>query len=164
MQYPLFQQLEVNVAAVPAQVFDVLDDPARVGAHMKRRSVMTLGGRFQYEIDDDGRRVGSTIRLTGRVLGVRLAVVERVTEHERPHRKSWETVGEPRLGIIGRYCMGFEIEPVGDASRLRVFVRYALPAHPIWALLRRLAARRYARWCVERVADDAIRGAAPASR
>lgn len=161
MPYFASYHIDVRVTATAERVFDVLDDPARLGAHMSRRSAMTLGGRFEYRVEGDGRRVGSTIRLSGRVLGVVLDVVQQVTVYVRPHRKYWETVGEPRLGVIGAYRMGFEIHPVGQASHLRVSIQYALPQGPLPAPLRRFAAHRYARWCVRRIVAEAVLASDP---
>src|ERR1044071_1324293 len=104
-----------------AQVFDWLDDQTRLSQHMEKRSWKMGWGKMAIELDGQrGRAVGSHIVLHGRVLGIRLYLDEVVVEHEPPHRKSWETVGEPRLVVIGAYRMGFELEPVGAAARLRV--------------------------------------------
>ena len=42
-------------------------------------------------------------------------------------KKTWETIGTPKLLIIARYRMGFELTNKGDASQVRVFVDYSLP-------------------------------------
>ena len=82
-------------------------------------------------IDQDegrGQKVGSRIRIAGSVLGINLAVDETVIERDPPRRKVWETIGVPRLLVIGHYRMGFEVTPTDDAARLRVFIDYSLPA------------------------------------
>src|SRR5438093_7922103 len=95
---------------------------------MRQSSWKMGGGRMPIALDAGrGQRVGSRIRLIGRVLGMELAAEERVTEHTPPHRKVWETTGSPKLLVIGHYRMGFEVTPEGQASRLRVFINYALP-------------------------------------
>jgi hypothetical protein len=109
-----------------------------------------------------GRAVGSRIRLEGRILGVRLALEEMVTEHAPPTRKVWVTVGTPRLLVIGPYRMGFALVPAGagasggaDAVTLTVFIDYALPDRGLSRLLGRLLGHWYARWCTERMVTDA---------
>jgi hypothetical protein len=85
--------------------------------------------------------------MTGRVLGMNLALDEVVTERTPPRRKVWETVGEPRLLVIGAYRMEFEITPEDGASRLVVFIDYRLPSRG-WARgLGLLLGRAYAAWC-----------------
>ena len=102
-----------------------------------------------------GRTVGARIRLSGRVLGIPLCVEEIVTERKPPLRKAWETTGRPQLLVIGPYRMGYEITPEGQSSRLRVFIDYALPVGPISHWIGRLFGNFYARWCTQRMADDA---------
>lgn len=165
--YPRHEECTAHVSAPPETLFAYLDDHARLSGHMSERSWMMGGGRMEIRTDDArGRRVGSHITLEGRVFGIRLRVEEVVTEHESPYRKRWETIGEPRLLIIGPYRMGFVIalEPTG--SRLSVEIGYALPARGPPALLGRLLGRFYARWCVGQMVSDAARrfAEAPADR
>jgi hypothetical protein len=143
------------VSASPSALFEQLDDHRRLSAHMEKSSWMMLGSKMELRLDaGGGRAVGSRIRLVGRVLGVPLSVEETVTERTPPARKVWETLGTPRLLVIGPYRMGFEIAPVGAQSQLRVFIEYALPEGPTHWLARALAAP-YARWCVRRMVNDA---------
>ncbi len=117
---------------------------------------------MQTELDEGrGQRVGSRIRLSGQVLGVRLSVEETVTERYPPHRKVWETTGTPRLLVIGHYRMGFELSPQGNASMLRVFIEYAWPEALPARWLGRLFGRYYARWCTQQMVDDAVKHFAP---
>jgi hypothetical protein len=97
------------------------------------------------------------MRLEGRVLGIGLLVEEVVSERDPPTRKAWETIGKPRLLVIGGYRMGFAITPQGASSQLRVFIDYAPPATPIGRLLCALFGGVYARWCAEQMVDDAAR-------
>ena len=150
---------EEAVAVIDAraeEVFAYLDDQTRLGVHMQRRSWMMMGGRMTYEFDaDQGRAVGSVIKLRGHVLGMGIEVHEVVTERAPPRRKVWETVGVPRMLIIASYRMGFDLDDEGDGARLRVFIDYEQPSSPIGTVLAKLFAKSYARWCVGRMASDA---------
>lgn len=156
MAYPFHESATVEVAMAPEQLFESLDDHTRLAAHMEKPSMMTLGGRMTYAFEEDkGRAVGSVIRMSGRFLDISLGVDEVVTERDPPRRKVWESMGRPRLLVIGPYRMGFEIEPKGDGSALRVFIDFSRPASPDGRILGVLFARTYARWCVRRMAADA---------
>ena len=158
MTQPLrFQhRTEVLVNADAARLFEHLDDPRRLSAHMEKRSAMMAGGTMTLTADaGGGRAVGSVYRLHGRVLGLALDVSSQVEEHAPPRRKTWLTVGEPRLLVIGRYRMGFDIAPLAGGSRLSVFIEYAWPERHPW--LGRLFASAYAAWCTRRMAQDAQR-------
>ena len=111
------------------QVFAHIDDHTRLSSHMGKPSWRTGWGRMETQIDEGrGQKVGSRIRLSGRVFGVELSVEEIVVERDPPRRKVWETTGTPRLLVIGRYRMGFELSAYESGSLLGVFIEYALPA------------------------------------
>lgn len=146
----------VEVSAVADVVFSHLDDHSRLSAHMSKSSWMMAGSRMAIDLDaSEGRAVGAMIRLRGQVLGIPLFVEEVVTERNPPSRKVWETRGRPQLLVIGTYRMGYEITPKLQASRLRVFIDYALPDGPISRWTGRLFGNFYARWCTQRMAEDA---------
>lgn len=146
----------VLVAAPMDAVFDRLDDHTRLSSHMSESSWQMGGGRMSIALDEGGgRKVGSHIVLSGRMLGISLFVDEVVTAREPPTRKVWETVGAPRLVVIGAYRMGFELTPESSGSRLRVFIEYELPGSGVGRWLGRLFGPWYARWCTTRMARDA---------
>jgi hypothetical protein len=151
-------EARVRINASADRLFDHLDDAERLGAHMKERSAMMMGGRMTYELDEaKGRKLGSVIRMGGRFLGIPLSVEETVVERNPPHRKTWETRGAPRLLVIGSYRMGFEIAPDGADAGLRVFIDYELPTSALGRALGGVIAPSYASWCVGRMAEDATR-------
>ena len=152
----LHHRSEVLLAVDAARLFTHLDDHRRLASHMEKPSLMTAGASMRIDTDEGhGQAVGSVIRMTGRVLGLRLSVEESVTRRDPPREKVWETVGEPRLLVIGAYRMGFIISPVGAGTRLVVFIDYLLPAQGIGQVLGWLLGRPYAAWCTRRMAGDA---------
>jgi hypothetical protein len=156
MTYRNADETIAEVRAPPDRLFDHLDDPSRLGTHMEKPSMMMMGGRMTYELDEaKGRALGSVIKMGGSFFGIGLSVEEVVTERDPPWRKVWETRGRPRLVIIGAYRMGFEITPSGAGSNLRVFIEYDPPRSPLGRILGAALAPMYARWCVTRMAGDA---------
>lgn len=154
--FPLHHRSEVLLAVEPDRLFVHLDDHRRLVAHMEKPSLMMIGGSMRIEFDEDnGQAVGSTMRMTGSVLGLHLSVDEEVTLREPPTRKMWETRVEPRLLVIGAYRMGFTIMPVVGGSRLAVFIDYDLPSGGLLRLLKHELAAAYAAWCTRRMASDA---------
>lgn len=103
----------------------------------------------------EARQFGSRIGMTGRILGLVLSLEEIVQVREPPHRKEWETIGKPRLLVIGRYLLGFDVLPVGEHARLRLFIEYDLPASPLPRLLGYMFGRTYAKWCIKSMVDAA---------
>ncbi len=144
----------INASA--ERVFEQLDDQTRLSEHMSKRSWKLGWGRMETVLDAQrGRSVGSHIVLRGRVFGIRMYLDEVVTVREPPLKKSWETVGEPRLLVIGSYRMAFELLPNGTSVRLRVAIDYELPANGVSWVLGRLFGRSYAKWCTRRMVGDA---------
>ena len=150
------------VAASPERVFAFIDDHERLLSHMSQSSWRMGGGHMTTRIDEGrGQRVGSHIEVRGRVFGLSLSLDEVVTEREPPTRKVWETVGYPRLLVIGPYQMGFEVTGQGGGTALRVFIDYALPSSSPDRWLGRVFGRYYARWCARSMVNDAVSHFAP---
>jgi hypothetical protein len=150
----LRHRTEVLVNADAQRLFEHLDDPRRLSAHMGKPSAMMAGAAMALTTDaGGGRSIGSVYRLHGKVLGLNLDVSSRVEERAPPLRKTWHTVGEPRLLVVGRYRMGFDIAPLERGCRLGVFIEYAWPESRPW--LGRIFGAAYARWCTRRMAIDA---------
>src|SRR5262249_44339261 len=121
-----------------------------------------MPARMQVHMEPDhARRVGSRFGFSGSVLGLPLGADEVVTRREPPFGKSWETIGEPRLWVIGRYAMAFELEPQKRFCRLEVTIDSALRPAGLPRLIGRLFAPLYARLCTRRIVEDAKQHFAP---
>lgn len=145
----------VRTRASPEDVFARLDDPTALGSHMQKPSAMMLGGTMHYELDEGrGRTVGSVIRMTGNVLGLRLFLEEVVTERSPPFSKTWETQGDIRLLVIGHYRMGFTVTPQENSSLVGIFIDYSLPDGLVGGLLGSMFAGSYADWCLRNMTQD----------
>lgn len=150
------------IDASPDDVFAFVDDHSRFSSHMSKSSGMMGGGRMVVELDEaKGQAVGSHIRLSGRVFGVSLYLDEVVTQREPPKSKVWETVGAPRLLVIGAYSMGVQITPERRGSRLRVFIDYQLPDGPATHWLGWLFGGLYARWCLGQMLTGVVKQTFP---
>jgi len=154
--FPRHESSSALVRAKADRAFAYLDEPTKLASHMSESSMMMLGSRMSIDVDADGGRiVGSKIRMRGRMMGVPLSLEEVIAERQSPSRRVWETIGAPKLLIIAHYRMGFELTPSGEASMLRVFIDYSLPATAPGSWLGRLLGGVYARWCTKQMADDA---------
>ena len=142
------EQATVDVAVAPREAFARLNDHRRLSAHMASVSPMMAGSSMRLETDErHGQAIGSRIRLSGRVLGIALSVEEAITVYEPPWHKAWQTLGEPRLLVIGPYRMGFDVLPLGSGSRVTLWIDYGWPRRGVERWLGRLFGRFYARWC-----------------
>ena len=143
-----------SIPTSPEELFAYVDDHKRFSSHMNKSSWMMGGGKMDVSVDEgNGQKIGSHIRLSGIAFGMKLFLDEIVTHHEPPHLKIWETVGIPKLLVVGAYRMGIEIKPQDNGSRLRVYIDYDLPIHNVW--LGELFSGMYAKWCVRQMIKGA---------
>jgi hypothetical protein len=153
----LHAEATCEIRAQPRSVFEYIDQPQRLSAHMARRSWQLGGASMAIETDPEGgRAVGSHIRLVGRMLGIPLFVEGKVVRREPPNLKASETVGEPHLLVIGRYRMRVNIDARGDRAHVVIAIDYALPANAPARWLGMLFGPMYARWCVRQMAQDLV--------
>jgi hypothetical protein len=111
---------------------------------------MMGGGKMDVSIDDgQGKKVGSHIRMKGKAFGLPVSLDEIVTQRERPNLKTWETVGIPRLIVVGSYQMKIELKPQDSKTLLSVSIDYDPPFFTPW--LGKLFGDIYAKWCVHQM-------------
>lgn len=145
----------VTVEASAEKVFAYADEHRNFSSHMNNSSWMMGGQRMNTEIDSgNGKKVGSHIKMGGNVFGINLFLDEVIVDRNPPRNKSWETIGEINLLVIDHYELGFDIIPKGEKSELKVHIDYNLPKSSIAFFLGRLFGGMYARWCVEKMAND----------
>lgn len=156
MDYTHHQESSAVIPAPAENVFAHVDDHRTLSSHMTQPSWRMGGGKMEVTLDGGaGKKAGSKIGLSGRVLGIPIRLEEIVTERTAPFRKTWETVGEPKLLVIGRYRMGVEIMPQQADSVLRVFIDYDLPGGtPLEQWAGYLFGGYYAKWCTQQMVDD----------
>src|SRR3989338_2403002 len=150
-RYPALRHYEksIVVPTTEAQVFAYVNDHARFSSHMNKSSWMMGGGHMDVKTDEGkGQRVGSHIRMSGTVFGIKLFLDEVITEYSPPNRKVWQTVGDLKLLVVGHYSMSIVIAPDGAGSRCTVSIDYKLPTSPAVRILGYLLADIYAKWCV----------------
>ena len=156
--YPFHHESSGLARAPVEQVFAFLDDPKALAAHMGESSMMMLGSHMSIDVDAGrGRVIGSTIRMHGRMMGIRLSLEEVVTKREVPAVKVWETIGTPALLVISHYRMGFELTRNGASSLLRVFIDYSVPIKPPGSWFGYWLGAVYARWCTRQMVMGATR-------
>lgn len=154
--YERHHEENVRLPVGADEIFSYADDFSKLSSHMNKSSSMMMGGSMQTSVDQArGQAIGSHVRMKGRMMGIELSLDEVVTERKPPHYKAWETTGRPRLLVIDNYRLGFEITEQDKSSKLRVFIDYNLPTTPSLRWLGLVFGKLYAKWCVQKMVDDA---------
>lgn len=144
------------IEATMESVFDLIDDHIKFSSHMNKSSWMMGGGKMTTEVDEDkGQKVGSHIKMGGKIMGFKLSLDEVVTERSRPTRKVWKTVGNPTLLVIGNYQMGVELTLESNKTKLKVFIDYDLPSGGS-KILGVLFGGMYANWCIDQMLNGVV--------
>lgn len=139
----------VFIPTAPKKVFTFADNHNNFSSHMNKSSWMTGGGKMKTWIDEGrGQKVGSHIKMSGKVFGLNLFLDEVITIHEPPYHKQWQAVGKINLLVIDHYRLGFEISPQKGGSNLGVYIDYDLPKSAQTYILGLLMGKIYAKWCV----------------
>lgn len=145
----------VLILANPKSVFAYADDHTNFSSHMNKSSWMMGGGKMETKIDKGkGQKVGSHIKMNGKVFGINLYLDEVITIHKTPYQKEWQTVGDINLLVIDHYKLGFEISPEKNKSNLKVYIDYDLPKTVGGRILGYLLGEIYAKWCVKQMLNS----------
>lgn len=143
----------VLINAVPEAVFSYADDHKNFSSHMNKSSWMMGGGKMEtYADEGDGQKIGSHIKMNGKIFGLNLYLDEIITVYDPPVQKEWKTVGDIYLIIIGRYKLGFKIISKNNNSELKVYIDYDLPTSFPLRILGYILGAWYAKWCVNQMA------------
>lgn len=148
--FELHHRENILINASSQEIFAYVDDHHRFSSHMSKSSWMMGGSKMHIMVDaDNGQKVGSHIRMNGKVFGLKLYLDEVVTQREPPSVKRWETVGDLQLFVIGHYRMSIEIKPHENQSLVSISIEYNLPTTHV--LLGDLFGGMYAKWCVRQM-------------
>lgn len=135
-------------------LFRFADNHHNFSSHMNKSQWWMGGGRFETKIDEGkGQKVGSHIQMAGKILGIKMFLDEVIIKREPPFRKSWETVGNLNLLVIGNYELGFKITPENNNSKLKVYIDYELPRSLRTHWLGILFGGMYAKMCVQQMTN-----------
>lgn len=137
----------IKIAKSPQEVFAFANNHANFSSHMSKSSWMMGGGKMELVADKDGfQKLGSHIKMSGKVFGVKLFLDEVVTVYDPPYCKEWQTVGDINLIVIGHYKLGFEVRPTKKGSIFKVYIDYE----------DKLFGNFYAKWCVHQMISMVI--------
>ena len=147
----------VIIPASPQDVFVYADNHKNFSSHMNKSTLMMGGASMETEVDEGkGQKIGSHIKMQGKVFGFNLFLDEVITKYSPPNHKEWETVREINLLVIDHYKLGFEIKPDKENSLLKVYIDYNLPKPFFTNLLGQMFGNMYARWCVKQMTNGVI--------
>ena len=151
-KYTRHYEESLSIPAEPKEIYTFANDHKNFSSHMNKSTLMMGGASMETEVDEGkGQKIGSHIKMQGKVFGFNLFLDEVITKYTPPYRKEWETVGEINLLVIDHYKLGFDITPEQKHSVIKVFIDYKLPKSKFGLLLGFLFGGIYAKWCVRQM-------------
>lgn len=146
----------VEIKSSPDVVFSHIDYVRNIGMHMSKRSMPMMGGSLKTEIlSKNDRGLGATYRMYGKVMGMKIDFTEKVTKWIENQEKVWETIGEPKLIIMGGYIMNLNVRPSNFGTRLTFGIKYSYPKSVFWKGISIVVGDWYAKWCLRNMCRDA---------
>src|SRR2546422_6393981 len=123
----------IEIDRPPAEVFAYLDELDR-HSEWQRDLIST-------KIVSEGPvGVGTRATNTRKVPGGPREMTYEITEHDPPHKSSWQVLDGPV-----RASGSVKVEPLGDGARSRVTVEFALKGHGLGRLIAPFARRQAAK-------------------
>lgn len=93
---------EMIIHYPPKEVFAFMDDLSKTGMHMTENSIMMMGSKLMLEqLPGPSRGVCATFHWHGKVMGMQVDITETVTKWIEDQENVWETIGTPKIIILG---------------------------------------------------------------
>jgi hypothetical protein len=148
---------EIIINAPVEAAFDYLDDLSKTGMHMSESSAMMMGSKLTLEhLPGPESGAGAKYRWFGKMMGLPLDFTVEVTKWIKNEEKTWETIGAPKMIILGWYRMRLMTEPDNaGGTRTWLEIEYTPPEGLFYRFLSAVFAPIYARWCVSKMLTDA---------
>jgi hypothetical protein len=155
LTHSYYSKAILNTSAKKA--FEYLDDPKKLSAHMGKSSMTMAGSKMDMVSDEkQGRQIGSVIKMSGKMMGLKLSLREKIVERVPDVKKFWQTFGEQHLVILEQYKMGFALHEISDErTEVTVSIDYSLPQKGLPRALGKILGPLYAKWCTKQMAKDA---------
>jgi len=146
---------ELSIQAPPEKVFAFMDDLSKTGMHMSQSSMMMMGSKLTLEqLEGPSKGVGATFHWSGKVMGMPIDITETVTKWIENKEKVWETIGSPKIIILGWYRMILKIESVKKGTLTSLEIEYTKPNGWFYKIMSFLFSGWYSRWCLNNMLND----------
>lgn len=136
-------------------VFARMDDLSKTGMHMSNSSMMMMGSKLMLEqLPGPSQGLGASFHWSGSVMGMPIDITETVTKWVVNKEKIWETIGTPKIIILGWYRMILKTEAVKEGTEASLQIDYTKPRGAFRIILYYLLSHWYCNWCLNNMLND----------
>lgn len=120
------------------------------------QSFMMMGSKLTLEqLRGPGKGAGATFHWSGKVMEMPIDITETVTKWIANKEKVWETIGFPRMIILGWYRMSLKLTAVSEGTLTSLQIEYTRPDGWFYKVLSFFFAGWYSRWCLNKMLSGA---------
>lgn len=149
-------QKTIAINAPPETIFAFMDDIHNSGMHMTGRSMAMFGSRLNLEVlSTASTGPDVSYRWKGRIVGLPVDFTVVVKKWIKDVEKVWETIGHPKVIVIGWFRMFLNLTPVDGKTSVTLGITYDRPKGLLGKLLCLLLGPWYAKWCLKKMLRDA---------
>lgn len=153
---------EIVIHAAQEDVFSFMDDLSKTGMHMSEKSMMMMGSKLALEhLSGPARGVGAVYHWHGKVMGMRIDITEKITTWIENREKIWETIGRPKIILLGWYRMILKTSAVKEGTLTSLQIDFTPPEGFFYRILYSLFSGWYCNWCLTNMLNVKI---APADK
>ena len=146
---------EIIIHSSPQKVFSFMDNLSKTGMHMSENSMMMMGSKLILEqLSGPLQGVGATFHWYGKVMGMSIDITETVTKWTENHEKIWETIGTPKIILLGWYRMILKTEPAKEGTLASLQIDYTPPSGLFHNILYFFLSHYYCNWCLNNMLND----------
>ena len=127
---------------------------------MSENSMMMMGSKLTLEhLSGPERGVGAIFRWLGKIMGMEIDITERITTWIENREKVWETIGQPKIILLGWYRMILKTSAVKEGTLTSLQIDFTPPSGFFYKILYFLFSGWYCNWCLNNMLGGDIMAA-----
>ncbi len=149
-------QKTIIINATPQSVFEFMDDVRNSGMHMSKDSKAMMGTHLELQLlSKNFSGPETSYRYIGKVMGMTIDFTVVVTRWIQNMEKIWETIGHPKVIVIGWFRMFLKLTPKNGNTSVELGISYEKPKSFFGKILCFFFGSWYAKWCLKNMLNDA---------
>lgn len=145
----------IIIHVYPEKAFAYMDNIGNTGMHMTKSSMPMMGSKLELkQLSENATGLNSKFRWFGKMMGFTMDFTVVVTKWIKDKEKVWETIGEPKMIILGWYKMHLVLSPEGKNTKAELSLAYTKPTGLFFKFIAFFLAPFYANWCLNNMLQD----------
>ena len=145
----------IIIHSTAEKVFACMDDIADTGMHMTKSSIPMMGSKLELkQLSENATGLNSKFRWFGKMMGFTMDFTVVVTKWIKDKEKVWETIGKPKMIILGWYQMRLLVSAEAQNIKAVLSITYTKPKNIFFKFIAFFLAPLYSNWCLNNILQD----------